>query len=232
MSKGVKYLGILAVLTAAWNTDFIKPLRIFAVFLHELGHSLMAFVFGKGIESFMVSYNESGFVTAQTKGWFSNFAICNGGYLGNLLFALFILKIKDTKWGRFVPGILAILLLGVSIKFSGFSFTLLYSCLFAAFVILLYMLQKEELYGWVMDVIGISSLAYAFYDIFVDTILYEVNKYWHFAGGWRQGEPVTDAVLLWQITGIPAIAWGMIWLLIGIISVNAVLLEPMRRRRR
>jgi hypothetical protein len=233
---GMKYLGryvlILVAVIVLWNTIIIKPLRLFTVFLHELGHAFMAFIFGYGIQSFKVNLNESGHTLVQSKGWFSSFMIANGGYLGSLLFALLILYIKRTAFKKMILGAIAILLLVVSFKFSGLSFTLLYSVMFAVFVILLYMMQNEKVNDWVIDIIGISSVAYAIYDTFVDTILLQINLKLHLIQGWNVQQPVTDAVYLSQLTGIPAIVWGIIWLSIALFAVNATILKAGKAKRR
>ncbi|MCR4435844.1 MAG: M50 family metallopeptidase [Clostridiales bacterium] len=224
MKRLGRYLFILAAVMVLWNTVAIKPLKIFTVYLHELGHALMAFLFGYGIQSFRVNFNESGYTLVQPKGWFSTFMIANGGYLGSILFALLILYLKRTALKNYILGVLAILFLAVSIRFSGFSFTLLYSIIFAGFVLVVYMLHNEKVNDWVIDIIGISSAAYAIYDTFVDTILLQLNLQFHLIGGWNQ-QPLTDAMQLAKLTHIPAAVWGMIWLAIALLAVNATLLK-------
>lgn len=219
-----RYLAILVVVMVLWNTIVIKPLKIFTVYLHELGHALMAFIFGYGIQGFRVNFNESGYTLVQSKGWFSSFMIANGGYLGSILFALLILYLKRTAARKFILGILAIIFLAVSIRFSGFSFTLLYSIIFAGFVLVVYMVQNDKLMDWVIDIIGISSVAYAIYDTFVDTILLQLNLQLHLIGGWDK-QPMTDAMQLAKLTHIPAMVWGIVWLGIAVLAVNTTLLK-------
>lgn len=232
MKQFGRYLSILAVVVILWNTKIIKPLKLFAVFLHELGHGLMAFVFGKGMQELKINFNESGYALVQGKGWFSSFMIANGGYLGSVLFALLILYLKRTSFKKFILGTLSIIFMFVSIRYSGFSFTLLYSIIFSVVVLILYMLDNEKVSSWAIDIIGISSLAYAVYDTFVDTILLQINLKFQLFKGWKVEQPVTDAVRLAQMTGIPAIVWGIIWLTISIFAINAVLVKDIRAKRR
>lgn len=231
--KGLgRYILILVAVLALWNTYILKPLKIFAVFLHELGHTLMAFVFGYGITEFKVNLNESGHTLVQSKGWFSSFMIANGGYLGTVLFALLILYLKRTRAKKYLLGSVAILFLIITIKFSSFSFALLYAILFAVVIILLYMLQRENVNDWVIDIIGISSVAYAVYDTLVDVILLQINLQFRLIQGWKVKQPFTDAAQLAQLTGIPAIIWGILWLAISLLAVNAVLLKSQSSRGR
>jgi len=226
-----RYLLILIAVLALWNTIIIKPLKIFTVFLHELGHALMAYIFGYGIRSFAINLNESGCTIAQSKGWFSTFMIANGGYMGSIMFALLILYLKRTPFKKFILGTLALVFLIVSIKFSGFSFTLLYSIIFTAVILVLYMIQNERIEDWVIDIIGIASAAYAVYDTFVDTILLQLNLKFHLIDGWGGTQPQTDAMQLAKMTHIPAVVWGVIWLAIALFAIKATLLKTPKTSR-
>ncbi|MEN6315393.1 MAG: M50 family metallopeptidase [Clostridiaceae bacterium] len=235
MKQTGRYLLILVLVVALWNTKIIKPLKIFAVFLHELGHSLMAVIFGNGIQGFRINLNESGYALTLPKNQFSSFMIANGGYLGSVLFALLILYLKRTSLKRFVLGAAAILLLGVSIAYGNSVFTIIYSAIFAGFVLLLYMLHNEKIYDWVVDIIGVASAAYAVYDTFVDTILLQLNFRLHWIQGWKTTQPLTDAVQLERMTHVPAIIWGIIWLVIACMAIYSVITpagKPARSRKR
>lgn len=225
MKQTGKYLLILVVVVALWNTIIIKPIKLFAVFLHELGHAFMSFIFGYGIQGLRINLDESGYALTLPKNGFSSFMIANGGYLGSVLFALLILYLKRTRFKKFILGTVAIVLLVVAIKFSGITFTLLFAALFAAFVIILYMVQNDKIEDWAIDIIGIASVAYAIYDTFVDTILLQINMKLHLINGWGAVQPMTDAVQLQNMTHIPAVVWGVIWLVIAVVAVNAVLLK-------
>jgi hypothetical protein len=225
MRQTGKYMAILIAVVVLWNTVIIKPLKLFAVFLHELGHSLMAVIFGNGIQGFRINLNESGYALTLPKNAFSAFMIANGGYLGSVLFALLILYLKRTPLKKFILGTAAILLLGVSIKYGQSLFTILYSALFAGFVLILYMVHNDKLNDWVIDIIGIASVAYAIYDTFVDTILLQLNLKLQIIKGWWTTQPMTDAMQLQKMTLVPAFIWGLIWLAIALIAVNIVLLK-------
>ena len=102
MKQTGRYVIILILAVALWNTIVIKPLKIFSVFLHELGHSLMAVIFGHGIAGFRINFNESGYALTLPRDGFSAFMIANGGYLGSVLFALLILRLKRTFAGKYI----------------------------------------------------------------------------------------------------------------------------------
>lgn len=222
MKQTWRVLVIFVVLMALWNTIIVKPIKLFTVFLHEIGHAFMAVVTGSNITGLSIYFNESGHVTSLPKDWLSAFLIANGGYLGSVLFAIFILVLKNTRFKKYIIGFIAIIFLGVTFKYSGIiSFTMLYSVIFAAFAIIVYMIQNERLHDWVVEIIGIGSVTYAIYDTFVDTVLLQVNDMF---GLFRVGPmPVTDAVLIARLTHIPAVVWGILWLVISIFAVYAIL---------
>jgi hypothetical protein len=224
MKQRWKYFAIMIVVVALWKTAIIKPLKLFAVFLHELGHTLMAFIFGNGIAGLRININEGGYALTIPKNNFSAFMIANGGYLGSIFFSLLILFLKRTAFKKYVLGMVAIILLAISIKY-GDLFTILFSAVFAGFVLLLYMLRNEKLNDLVIDIIGISGAAYAVYDTFVDTILLQLNLKLNLIQGWGAKLPMTDAMQLQNMTRIPAIIWGVIWLAISLIAINAVIIK-------
>ncbi|MDP4180267.1 MAG: M50 family metallopeptidase [Bacillota bacterium] len=218
-----RYLLILISILALWNTVIIKPLKLFTVFLHELGHSLMALIFGYGISGIRINFNESGYALVKTKGWLSQILTLNGGYLGSLFFALLILSLKKTPVRKYLLGIISIVFLAVSIRFGGFSFTLLYSIIFAVIVMLIYMIHNDKVIDWALDIIGISSVAYAIYDTFVDTILVQFKFPLQMIGG-KAG--VSDAEQLSHIWPyIPAFIWGVFWLVISLLAIYLLLVK-------
>lgn len=219
MKQKGRYVIILTVVILLWNTIVIKPLKIFTVFLHELGHSLMAVIFGNGIKGFRINLDESGYAITMPKNELSAFIIANGGYLGSVFFALLILKLKNTFVKKYILGASAILLLGVSIAYGKSVFTIIYAAIFAGFILLLYMLKNEKLNDWVIDILGVSSAAYAIYDTFVDTILLQINHKLGLIAGWGGQQPVTDAVIIERMTHVPAVVWGMLWLIIACVAV-------------
>lgn len=228
MKQTGRYLVILALVVALWNTIVIKPLKIFAVFLHELGHSLMAVIFGNGIQGFRISLDESGYALTLPKSDFSAFIIANGGYLGSVLFALLILWLKRTALRKYILGASAMLLLGVSIAYGKSVFTIIYAAIFAGMILLLYMLHNEKLNDWVIDIIGVTSAAYAIYDTFVDTILLQINLRLNLIPGWGASQPLTDAVQLQKMTHVPAVVWGIIWLVIACVAFYSTIMHGKR----
>lgn len=231
MKQTGRFFVIFIALMVLWNTIIIKPIKLFTVFLHELGHALMALVTGSNITALNIYFNESGYVTSLPKDWFSAFFIANGGYLGSILFAICILLLKNTRFKKYIIGIIAIVFLAVTFRYSGIiSFTMLYSVVFAVFALVIYMIQNDKLNDWVIEIIGIGSVTYAIYDTFVDTVLMQINNQF---GLFSLGKmPKTDAVQLAALTHIPAIVWGIVWLAISIFAIYATLFKKRKSSRR
>ena len=229
MKQTGRYVIILILAVALWNTIVIKPLKIFSVFLHELGHSLMAVIFGHGIAGFRINFNESGYALTLPRDGFSAFMIANGGYLGSVLFALLILRLKRTFAGKYILGVSAVLLLGMSIAYGTSVFTIIYAAIFAGLVLIIYMMKNDRLNDWVIDIIGVIGVAYAVYDTFVDTILLEINRKLGLIPGWGASRAITDAVQLEQMTYVPAVVWGVIWLIISCCAVYSAMLGGKKR---
>ena len=229
MKQSGRYAVIFIAAMALWNTIIIKPLKILSVFFHELGHSLMAVIFGNGIAGFRIYFNESGYARTLPKDWFSAFIIANGGYLGSVLFALLILKLKKTQARKYILGACAILLLGMSIAYGDSFFTVIYAAIFAGFVIIIYMLRNDRINDWATDIIGVVCAVYAVYDTFVDTILLEINRKLGLIPGWGAARPATDAVQLEMMTKVPAVVWGVIWFTIACCAVYSTMLGGKRR---
>ncbi|HEY5562374.1 MAG TPA: M50 family metallopeptidase [Clostridiaceae bacterium] len=224
MKQTGRFFIIFIALMVFWNTIVIKPIKLFTVFLHELGHAFMALVTGSNIIELKIYFNESGHVNSLPKDWLSAFLIANGGYLGSVLFAICILLLKNTKFKKYIIGVIAIIFLAVTFKYSGIiSFTMLYSVIFTIFALIVYMIQNEKLNDWVIEIIGIGSVTYAIYDTFVDTILMQINNQF---GLFSLGKmPVTDAVQLAKLTHIPSIVWGIVWLAISIVAIYTILFK-------
>lgn len=231
MKQNTRFFIIFIMLMVLWNTIVIKPIKLFTVFMHELGHAFMALVTGSGITDLKIFFNESGHVNSLPKDWLSAFLIANGGYLGSVLFAACILLIKNTKFKKYIIGVIAIIFLVVTFKYSEIiSFTMLYSVIFTVFAIIVYMIQNDKVNDWAIEIIGIGSITYAIYDTFVDTVLLQVNYQF---GLFNLGEmPVTDAVQLARLTHIPAVVWGIAWLAVSVLVIYKIVFKRKGRASR
>jgi hypothetical protein len=198
-------LGLGAIL--AWNTFVAYPFRVFVVFLHEISHGLAAVLTGGDLVSIGLSPNEGG--VAVTRGG-SRFLVLTAGYLGSLLFgALFLLLGYRRRWAPGVIGIIGLFTLLFTLLYVRTWFGLLYGILAAAVFILVASKLKPEASEVLLAAIGIMSCLYAVWDIASDVLLRSI--------------PSSDASALADLTGVPAIVWGVLWILASLWVMVAVL---------
>ncbi len=198
-------LGLGAVVL--WNTFVAYPFRVFVVFLHEISHGLAAIFTGGELVSIGLSPNEGG--VAVTRGG-SRFLVLTAGYLGSLLFgALFLLLGSRRRWAPGVIGLMGIFTLVVTLVYVRTWFGLLYGLVAAGVFILFASRLKPEASEILLAAVGIMSCLYAVWDIASDVLLRAI--------------PMSDASALADLTGIPAIVWGVLWVVASLGVIVAVL---------
>ena len=195
-----------------WSTIFVWPLRLFVVLLHEVSHGLAAVLTGGRIVSIELSPREGGLCTTAG-GW--PFVISSAGYLGSALFgALFlVLGVRGKpRMHRTVAALLGTALLALTLFYVRSSFGFVYGLVAGALLLAVARWLPEGASSFVLRLLGVTSLLYAPWDIVSDLILRSV--------------PASDASTLARMTGIPAIAWGVLWLaasvLVAITSLRQI----------
>ncbi|MCC6144982.1 MAG: M50 family metallopeptidase [Candidatus Hydrogenedentes bacterium] len=208
-------LAVLVPVVLLWQTPVIYPLRVLVVFFHELSHGLAAVLTGGRIVEIQIYPGEGGLCITQG-GW--HFAILTAGYLGSLLWggALIVLesRLRDDRW---LLGSLAALILLISIVFVRplLSFGLLFGVLMGGAMLGLALYAPQAVSRVALQVIGLTSILYAPLDILDDVLL-------------RPHLP-SDAVMLAEATWIPAVVWGVLWIVVAIAAAVGFLRLSMRR---
>lgn len=196
-------LAIVIVAALLWNTYFVYPLKILVVFFHELSHGLAAIITGGSIEKIEVVAQEGG--VCFTRGG-SRFITLSAGYLGSLIFGGTILflaaRTSKDKWISIVLGGILILvsLLYVRPLISfGFGFGMISGIVLIAIGVWL----GEGINDYLLKLVGLTSCLYAVLDIKSDII--------------DRPHLRSDAVMLAELTHIPSIVWGVIWIGVALI---------------
>jgi len=189
-------LGYLVALWGLWPTVFVYPLKIFVVFLHELSHALAAIATGGQVASITLDSQEGG-ATWVIGG--NRFITLSAGYLGSLLWGLLLLALAcfRPRAARPVVQALGILTVLVTIVYVRGIFGVVFGLLFGA---ALYAAGRRLRQDWavlLLSALGLTSAVYALLDIRSDILL--------------RPDTHSDAALLAQLTGIPALAWGLLW---------------------
>ncbi|WP_324456505.1 M50 family metallopeptidase [Acetivibrio saccincola] len=202
-----------------------------SIFIHKIGYSFIAFLFGYGKEAFSAAFENLGVTILNVPGWFSSFFVLNGGYISSALFFVIITGLKKTGAKKYLLGIIAIVYMFISVINPALQFTWVYIIFFVSIVIILYMVKKSSLEEWIIDIAGISAIAYIIYDTFVDTILFTINEKFNIINSWRSAPPAY-LVKLSEITPLPALVWAIIWLVISILLFHMLLIKSSRYLRR
>jgi hypothetical protein len=194
-------LAILAIVVFLWDTPALGPLRLMVVFFHELSHGLAAMLTGGSIEGIQLAKDGSGL--CLTRGG-SRFLVLNAGYLGSLLWGglILVLAARSHRDRLFVAGAGG-LLLAVTLLFirpvQGFGFLSAAAC--GAALLALARWLPAAASDFILKLIGVSSCFYVVSDL--KAIIQN-----------RLGAQ-SDPHMLAELTGLPVLIWGLLWLLLA-----------------
>ncbi|MCB9676812.1 MAG: M50 family metallopeptidase [Alphaproteobacteria bacterium] len=196
---GLVGIGVVAMLF--WDSAWLWPLKVLVVFFHELGHALAAVATGGSVVSIELSPAQGGLT--KTLGGL-RFFVLSAGYLGSLAFGILWLFLGRTeRRSRVGVWLLALVLFGATawwvrpIASFGFGFAVLASI----GAIALARWAPPSASQWFLRTIGVFSVMYAAWDIRDDILA-------------RPGME-SDATMLADITFIPGVVWGVVWLAVG-----------------
>lgn len=215
--KRTELVGMLAFFVALWllwDTPVIAPLKLFVVFLHEISHGIVAVATGGRIDRIVIEANEGG---ACYCGGGNPFLTLSAGYLGSLLWGLIFLWLATfesrARWTMAFVGAAtgAVTLLFMRSAF-GFAFGL-------GFAMALVLAARKLPAIWnarILSVLGLTSALYAILDIKSDIID-------------RPGME-SDARMLADMTGVPTVVWGVLWIGLAGGVVALVIRRALARR--
>jgi hypothetical protein len=193
-------LALAAVFVVFFDSIVVYPFRLFVVFLHEIGHAFAALLTGGEVLRIGLSRDEGG--VCVTRGGIP-FVVLNAGYLGSLLFgALFLLLGARRRNAAPVVGAIGAFTVVAALFYVrtwfGFAYTLV------AGLVLLFVAARlrPAASEWLLAAIGSMSMLYAVADIASDVIFRHPGA--------------SDAAALARLTGIPALAWGVVWIAVSL----------------
>jgi hypothetical protein len=186
-----------AILWVLWNTPFVYPLKIFVVLLHEISHGVMAVLTGGSIERIVITSNQGGLCECPGG---SRFLTLSAGYLGSLLWGAAILVAARGK-GRIpqiAAAVIGIIVIAVTVLYVRNSFGLLFGVAFGGVLMAVAYYLPLEGIAALLTALGLTSALYAILDIKSDIL--------------DRPEVMSDARMLAENTGIPTVAWGILWI--------------------
>jgi hypothetical protein len=199
---------------ALWDTVIVYPVKVFVVLLHEISHAVAAVATGGSVERIVLDANQGG--AAYTRGGIS-FVTLSAGYLGSLLWGVLFVVLGFSRWlrPRWIIGAIGLFVLLVALSVVRGPFGLFFGLaagggLLAAAKYLSQRTNRVLLLG-----LGLTSVLYAILDIKSDILARPHLR--------------SDAAMLSEMTGIPTIFWGFLWIAIALL-VSAWLLRWVARR--
>lgn len=193
---------LLAVVALAlWDTPFVKPFRVFVVWMHEMGHAVATLATGGEVAELRVRWNESGHVISRGG---IRPIISSAGYVGAACMGA--LLIYCGRWGgvqRVVLGLIGVLQVVLAVMYTpfwGMDFWFGVGC---GLVLIVISLQLENWALLLASWMGVMLCLYSLEDFRTDL--------------WMQTER-TDAGILAQYWGLPILAYpiAFIWAAISI----------------
>jgi hypothetical protein len=184
-----------------WNTPVIYPLKIFVVLLHEISHGAMSLGTGGTIERIVITANEGGLCECPGG---NAFLVLSAGYLGSLLWGTAILWAARGRGAipQIAAAVIGVLVIGVTILYVRNSFGLLFGVAFGGVLIMAGRQLSPDGNAALLTTLGLTSCLYAILDIKSDVL--------------DRPELLSDARLLAESTGIHALFWGVLWIVLAL----------------
>ncbi len=185
-----------------WDTVVVYPLKIFVVMLHEISHGIASVATGGTIERIVLDPAEGG---ACYCGGGNAFITLSAGYLGSLFWGVVLLAATDAKrisnrFLVFAVGALVVLLTALYVR-NGFGF--FFGLAFGTVLMIAGRKLGAGVSRVILTALGLTSCLYAILDIKSDIL--------------DRPHLESDAAMLAELTGIPTMTWGFVWIGIAII---------------
>ena len=195
------------------------PFRIFVTFIHEGGHAIAALITGNSVSSLSVATNSSGETYTTQGGLISQLLISSAGYIGSMAFgALLLTLIRKSVAARFVLLGSAILVFGLTmiyglfkplysgVAWSGIPFTLFAGSLISVGLVLVARFASAKVASFFVSFLAVQCVLNALFDL--KTVFFLSSPF---------ALPVhTDAANMANATGLPAIFWAVIWIVLAL----------------
>src|SRR6266478_9844054 len=194
------------------------PFRIFVTFIHEGGHAIAALLTGNSVESLSIATNASGETYTSQGGTISQMFVASAGYLGSMTFgALLLVLIRKTVAARVVLIGSATLILVLTLIYglikpimsgfasSGMTFTILAGTLLSLGLIAVARYAKPRVAAFFVSFLAVQCVLNALLDL--KTVFFLSSPF--------APSVHTDALNMYNATGIPAIFWTIFWIAIA-----------------
>jgi hypothetical protein len=189
----------LVVVWLLWWSPVIYPLKLFVVLLHETSHALMALATGGRVDRLIITADQGGICYCPGG---NAFLTLSAGYLGSLLWGALILILARAHRPapRDTTTAIGVAVLALTALFVRNAFGVLFGALFGSALVALRGAGRT-VHVLVLTALGLTSCLYALLDIKSDVL--------------DRPHLPSDAHMLAQMTGIPTVVWGVLWIGMG-----------------
>ena len=200
-SRKLRFLAGFAVYFGAlwllWDTVLVYPLKIFVVLLHEVSHAAAAVATGGAVERITLDPNQGG--ATYTMGG-NAFVTLSAGYLGSLVWGTLMVMAARARRIRadLVNGAIGGLVVALTVFFVRNLFGISFGVLFGAALVLASRKLSLAANRSLLLTLGMTSSLYAILDIKSDVL--------------DRPQLPSDAHMLAELTGIPTLFWGVLWI--------------------
>ena len=200
------------------------PFRLLVTIVHELGHGIAALITGGDFRNFLISADGSG-LAYTAGGW--RWVVIPAGYLSEAIFSAVLFRLGDNlKASRWAMGIIGISMMILSLIFGrpgGFNIQaiagsvlgIVFGVIFGALFLKLALQAGSTLITFFLHFIAIKAGLAAFSDLFV-VIGFSLQT---------GNVPHTDAQAMAELTHIPALIWGVLWVIIALAFIAWALIS-------
>ncbi len=207
-------LGLALVSIVAWRIPFVGwllyPFQVYGTFVHELSHGIAAALTGGAFRRFVVNPDLSG--TAVSAGGIT-WIVISAGYVGSAAFGgILTLLSASTIPARRVLVCLGLILGVMSLLFVRNAFGLIAGLVLAALLIAAGRKLRELWADGLLLLLAVQMMLNAVDSVFG---LVQISA--------SNGATRTDAQIMAQATGIPAIAWAGLWCVLSLVILLASL---------
>lgn len=206
----------------------VYPIRLFVTFIHEASHALVALLTGGSVHSLTVSANGEGVVWSASSNWISALLTSSAGYLGTTFFGVLLLfSIRRAISARYVlfalGGFIGLITLvfgflvplfnifGGQVTLASIAFTTFAGAALTAAILAIARFGGVKMANFAVAFLAVQLVLNALADL---KTLFFLNA--PFIGSNIQ----TDAMNMQNATGLPAIAWILIWIGISVVMIS------------
>ncbi|HYY58550.1 MAG TPA: M50 family metallopeptidase [Pyrinomonadaceae bacterium] len=219
-----------AITLALWFIPYAEiltyPFRIFVTFIHEGGHALAALLTGNSVASLSVAMNTSGETYTTEGGLVSQLFVSSAGYLGAMAYgALLLVLIRRAVAARIVLLASAALILLLTTVYGLWKpltyglwgrlslFTLVAGVLISLGLVAVARYASARTASFFTSFLAVQCVLNALSDL--KTVFFLSSPF---------GTSVpTDAVNMANATGVPAIFWAIIWIVVALIILSTAM---------